>query len=402
MKTIYLECNMGVSGTMLLGALYEICGEKTSFLSKINEALAPCGVTMTTTPTSKCGVRGTSVQVSLSDIPQGSIRDAAYPPVTWDKPSVQTAIRSLPLPPAVCDDAAAILALLWDAQAAVQGTTHRQNAPCPQDARRTAAEVIGCALLLHMINPEQILSSPIHLGGGFVRSAGGVLPVPSPATAELLKGIPCYTSSVMGELCTPAGSAILKYYTARFCSMPPLATTAVGYGIGEIDHEILNCVRAFLGNTHSDFTEEEASPCDDTVLSISCNLDDMTGEALGLATEILIASGALDVYTTPIQMKKNRPGILLTCLCKLEDREKFTGLFFLHTTTRGVRYQTFDRAKLESSFTTRPGSYGDIRIKKSAGYGVEKEKPEFDDLKAAVLENNCSVSLEDVVRSLHR
>ena len=121
-----------------------------------------------------------------------------------------------------------------------------------------------------------------------------------------------------------------------------------------------------------------------------------------MAAEILMAAGALDVYTIPIQMKKCRPGILLTCICELADREKFTGLFFLHTSTRGVRYQVFERAKLESTFETRKTAYGDIRIKRSSGYGIEKEKPEFEDLKSLVFKNGCSFSLDDVTKSITR
>ena len=187
--------------------------------------------------------------------------------------------------------------------------------------------------------------------------------------------------------------------------MPPLSVHAIGYGMGTKDFEIANCVRVFMGEPYvaakKPVAEQEADDfsdfaCDDTVLSISCNIDDMTGEAIGLATEILFAAGALDVFTTPIQMKKSRPGILLTCLCPPEERDRFTVLFFLHTTTRGVRYQVFERAKLESTFETRHSSYGNIRIKKSSGYGIEKEKPEFEDLKSIVQQHNYTISLDDV------
>ena len=265
------------------------------------------------------------------------------------------------------------------------------------------ADVVGCALLIRTIAPEQILASPLHVGNGFVKCAHGVLPVPAPATAELLRGIPFYTGSVTGELLTPTGAAILHYYVLRYLPMPTMTASEIGYGIGSKDFGIANCVRAFLGDTASYLAAEEEEPysCDDTILSISCNIDDMTGEALGLATEIFMAAGALDVFTIPIQMKKNRPGILLTCLCEMEEREKFTGLFFLHTSTRGVRYQVFERAKLESTFETRKTSYGNIRIKKSSGYGIQKEKAEFDDLKSVVLKNHCALSLYEVEKSLH-
>jgi hypothetical protein len=198
--------------------------------------------------------------------------------------------------------------------------------------------------------------------------------------------------------------------------MPQLAPQAIGYGMGQKEFDIANCVRIFYGESEllspapaapekkvsetDPDTVDGAFPPDDYIISISCNIDDMTGEAIGLATEIFMAAGALDVYTTPIQMKKNRPGILLTCLCATEDLDKFIGLFFLHTSTRGIRYQKMARAKLNSTLETRQTSYGNIRFKKSSGYGIEKEKPEFEDLKSVVLKNECSVSLGEIASSI--
>ncbi len=176
--------------------------------------------------------------------------------------------------------------------------------------------------------------------------------------------------------------------------MPPMNVTEIGYGMGTKDFAAANCVRVFLGESSPG--SNTAPSFDDSVLSISCNLDDMTGEAVGFATELLLQAGALDVYTIPIQMKKNRPGILLTCICEPKDRERLTSLFFLHTTTRGVRYQMFDRAKLTSEIETCHSAYGDIRIKKSSGYGVEKEKAEFEDLKAISAGHNYEVSLDQI------
>lgn len=440
MKTIYLECNMGAAGDMLMSALYEICGQKDWFLYKMNEIFAPYGVTLTASPATKCGIRGTQIHVSIHGReedsspahmhseqishahvhhhePESASRQEQNPEFhreqehthTYehshhhaDYASILAQIQSLPLADEVKTDAASIYQLLGNAEAHVHGTALEQIHFHEVGTLDAIADVVGCALLIHLIAPEQILASPIHVGNGFVRCAHGILPVPAPATAELLKGIPYYSGSVTGELCTPTGAAILKYYVTRFFPMPTLTTTSIGYGMGKKDFEIANCIRAFLGNTDSylDDAEDDFS-YDDIILSISCNIDDMTGEALGLATEILMTAGALDVYTIPIQMKKNRPGILLTCICELEDREKFTGLFFLHTSTRGVRYQTFERAKLDSTFETRSTSYGDIRIKRSSGYGIHKEKPEFEDLKSVVFKNGCSMSLDEVAKSLH-
>lgn len=422
MKTIYLECNMGAAGDMLMSALYEICPQKDQFLHQMNEALAPFGVSLSPEPMTKCGICGTHMQVLIAGEEETdafhtphdlhgaantqhtdtSLHKAAASHVHGHTgyAHILEEIAALPLADVVKEDVRAIYRLLGEAEAKVHGTTIDQIHFHEVGSLDALADITGCALLLHLIAPEQILASPVHVGNGFVHCAHGVLPVPAPATAELLNGIPYYTGAVTSELCTPTGAAILKYYVTRFLPMPTITTSAIGYGMGRKDFEIANCVRAFWGDTVSYLTppEEDSFSGDDTVLSISCNIDDMTGEALGLATEIFMAAGALDVYTIPVQMKKNRPGILLTCLCEPDDCEKFTGLFFLHTSTRGVRYQTFTRAKLESTFETRTTSYGDIRIKRSTGYGIEKTKPEFEDLKSVVLKNGCSLS--DVTQSL--
>lgn len=432
MKTIYLECNMGAAGDMLMSALYEICEERDLFLEKMNQIFSGYSIRLNPSSITKCGIYGTRMEVlicgeeeQVCQSPSSAVSETvshmhdepANHTDTHDHPhahahahthtsysSVLAQIEELDLPLSVKQDAAAIYQLIGEAEAKVHGTTLEQIHFHEVGTLDALADVVGCALLIYLIAPEQILASPVHVGNGFVKCAHGVLPVPAPATAEILKGVPYYTGSITSELCTPTGAAILKYYVNKFSSMPPLTPTAIGYGMGSKDFEIANCLRAFLGETSpvtdSKADEEDSFDYDDRILSIACNIDDMTGEAIGLATEIFMAAGALDVYTIPIQMKKNRPGILLTCICELEDRDKFTGLFFLHTSTRGVRYQVFERAKLDSTFETRSTSYGDIRIKKSSGYGIEKEKPEFEDLKTVVLKNECSMSLEDVARSI--
>ena len=428
MKTIYLECNMGAAGDMLMSALYEICDQKEWFLHKMNTVFAPYHIALSPESAVSCGISGTHMKVTVNGTEEVSLdvnaehahhthaecpdasgaREVSDPAEDGHSHTHTTyaavceEITSLDLPAEVKEDALAIYRLLGEAEAKVHDTTLEQIHFHEVGTLDALADVVGCALLIRTIAPEQILASPLHVGNGFVKCAHGVLPVPAPATAELLRGIPFYTGSVTGELLTPTGAAILHYYVLRYLPMPTMTASEIGYGIGSKDFGIENCVRAFLGDTASYLAaEEEPYSCDDTILSISCNIDDMTGEALGLATEIFMAAGALDVFTIPIQMKKNRPGILLTCLCEMEEREKFTGLFFLHTSTRGVRYQVFERAKLESTFETRKTSYGNIRIKKSSGYGIQKEKAEFEDLKSVVLKNHCALSLNEVEKSLH-
>lgn len=393
---------MGAAGDMLMSALYEVCEQKDLFLKTMNEVFAPFHIELTATEAEKCGIHGTKIKVMIGHSHEHS-----------DYPSLLKKIDTLTLPAPVKKDMSSIYHLLGEAEAKVHGTSIEQIHFHEVGSLDALADVAGCALLMYLIAPEQVLCSPVHVGNGFVKCAHGILPVPAPATAELLKGIPFYSGAISGELLTPTGAAVLKYYVNKFTTLPAMSVTAIGYGMGTKDFKIANCVRVFLGDTYTaemkddwksteemltETSDDEFFPCDDTILGISCNIDDMTGEDLGLATEILLAAGALDVYLTPIQMKKNRPGILLTCLCNVKDREKFTGLFFLHTTTRGVRYQTYERAKLESTFISRKSPYGDIRIKKSSGYGVEKEKPEFEDLKSIVLKSGCSI--EEIKRNV--
>lgn len=487
MKTIYLECNMGAAGDMLMSALYEICEQKDLFLTTMNRVFSPFGVTITAEPAQKCGIHGTHMTVLVhgseegidashshghqkhqtdstghQDSGQGEhqendesqrhnkplrFREYLHNDYLLHRPaaeeyhnpekidrienerqhdnhihdndhhhesysSILEKINTLSLPETVRKDIAAIYQVIGEAEAKVHNTTLTQIHFHEVGTLDALADVTGCALLIYLIAPEQILASPVHVGNGFVKCAHGILPVPAPATAEILKGIPYYSGSIASELCTPTGAAVLKHFVTRFTPLPPFVTESVGYGMGKKDFPIANCVRALFGRTYvsaptrertASFANEEPEKQmtgDDSILSISANIDDMTGEALGLATEIFMSAGALDVYTIPIQMKKNRPGILLACLCEQKDRDKFTGLFFLHTTTRGVRYQTYERAKLESTLETRETPYGNIRIKKSSGYGVEKEKAEFEDLKSVVLKNNCELSIEAINKEL--
>ncbi len=409
MNTLYIECNMGAAGDMLMSALYEICEQKDFFLKTMNHAFSKYGISVSAEPMKKCGISGTHMNVLIGNTAEGEEHEKSethhsHTHATYA--SISEQIKELLLPEPVKKNAGEIYQLIGDAEAKVHNTGLEQIHFHEVGSLDALADVCGCALLIHLIAPDKILASPLHAGSGFVKCAHGVLPVPAPATAELLKGIPFYSGSIVGELLTPTGAAILKHYVEDFTSMPVMTLNQTGYGMGKKDFEIANCVRIFSGEMKS--TEVSISPeapaepevpdYDDKILSISCNLDDMTGEALSYASEVLLNEGALDVYTIPIQMKKGRPGVILTCLCELNDKEKFTGLFFKHTTTRGIRYATFERAKLTSTFETLETSAGEVHIKKSSGYDVTHIKPEFEDLKTIASETG--LSLEEVLKLL--
>jgi len=435
MKTLFLECNMGATDTMLLSALYDAYEHKSSFMEIMNEALAPFSITVSADTISKYGISGSGIRFlipSLTPAPQKTAPVSAkneteehlnyllahamqqHEHEAVSRQSVDTGaassdlpkdIAGLALPEAVINDISAVYQILNKAVTALGQTAIMPLPLKNEQSAKLLANIMGCALLFHMMAPEQIICSPVHIGSGFIKSGDTVVSVPAPVTAALLKDIPCYTSGIAGSLLDNTNAAILKHFVTQFSVMPALTIRHIGYGIGGGDFAIANYTRAFLGDTGITSTPAASPETDvkktddsgnfsntDTIVSISCNVDDMTGEALSLATEILLAAGAIDVYTTSIQMKKNRPGVLLTCLCNETDLEKFIGLFFLHTSSQEVRYQTFTRAKLESTIVSRHSAYGNIRVKKSSGYGVEKEKPDFEDLKSIVLKNGVTIA----------
>lgn len=233
------------------------------------------------------------------------------------------------------------------------------------------ADVTAVCLLMDRLAPDEVVVSPIHVGSGQVRCAHGILPVPAPATAYILKDAPIYGGDIKGELCTPTGAALLKHFATRFGAMPVMKVQAIGYGMGRKDFEAANCVRAMLG---------EAEGSGDEVFELSCNVDDMTGEAIGFAMDRLLAAGALDVYTVPIGMKKGRPGTLIRTMCRAADKEALVRAIFQYTTTIGIRENKFRRYVLDRRLETVETDLGPVRRKVSSGYGVKREKYEYEDL----------------------
>ncbi len=225
------------------------------------------------------------------------------------------------------------------------------------------ADVVGVCMLMDRLKVDRVCASPVHVGSGHVHCAHGILPVPAPATADLLRGIPSYGGEIPGELCTPTGAALLRQFAGTFGPMPQMAVEKIGYGMGSKDFPMANCVRAMLGQT-------EHAP-GDQVVELQCNLDDMTPEDVGYAVEVLLENGALDVYTTAIQMKTNRPGILLNVLC--------------HPETEHQRYT------LERSTHSAQTPWGAVDVKRAQGWGITREKPEFDQLHDIAKKENLSM-----------
>ena len=394
MKVIYLDCSMGAAGDMLMAALYELLDDKQTFLDTMRGLGLP-GIEISADPAVKCGITGTHMKVLVRgseelDALHDHLHEHAHEHSHDHEHHHHTGLHEiehllshLDLPQTVRDDALAVYHRIAEAESKVHGRPVDQIHFHEVGTLDALADVVGVCLLMHLLAPEKVYASSVHVGSGQVRCAHGILPVPAPATALLLSGVPIYGGAIQGELCTPTGAALLTHFVTKFGELPAMRLLKSGYGMGTKDFPAANCVRAMLG--------EQDAPTEE-ILELSCNLDDCTGEAIGFAMERLLDAGALDVYWTSVGMKKNRPGILLTCMCRPLDREKMVELLFRHTTTLGVRESAFRRYTLSRESKTIQTPDGDIRVKVSTGYGVAREKPEFEDLAKIARETGKSLS----------
>lgn len=387
MKTLYLDCSMGAAGDMLAAALLELLPDPDAFVAELN-ALAIPDVKFSRETSVKCGITGTHLQVTVHGEEEGAhdhhhahSHDHAHAHHHDHAHShhhhaslhdIEHIVRGhLSLPATVADNVMAVYHLIADAESKAHGKPVSEIHFHEVGTMDAIADITAVCLLMHRLAPDEIIVSPVHVGSGQVHCAHGILPVPAPATATILQDVPIYGGSIQGELCTPTGAALLKHFADSFGEMPVMRTSAIGYGMGQKDFPAANCVRALLG---------ERSAASDDVIELCCNIDDMTGEAIGYAFDKLFAAGALDVYTIPIGMKKSRPGHLLHVICREADKDALVRALFAHTTTIGIRENRFRRYTLDRRIETIETADGPVRRKCSTGYGVSREKFEHDDL----------------------
>lgn len=396
MKTVFIECNMGASGDMLTGALFDLITDKEQFLSKIN-ALGIPNCTVSCAKSQKCGITGTKFSVKIN-----GVEETNEPSNHPNEPEqvhthshghglrdIEHIIDHMPVSEKVKKDAESVYHLIADAESQVHGVPVEQVHFHEVGTMDAVADITTFCLLMEEIAPERVLASPVHVGSGEVHCAHGILPVPAPATALLLRGIPIYGGQIKGELCTPTGAALLKYFVSSFGSLPQMVVSKIGYGIGGKDFETSNSLRVLLGETKD---------AQDEVIELNCSLDDMTPEAIGFVQERLFEGGALDVTTTAIGMKKNRPGVLLSVTCRRDYRDQILRLIFKHTSTLGVRESITNRYVLSRSTHTIQTEYGSIRVKEASGWGTTREKFEYEDL--AKIANKSGLSLQELIHKI--
>ena len=384
MRTLYIDCGMGAAGDMLSAALLELHPDKEAFTARMNGIGLP-GVEIKAEDSLKCGIRGTHFSVSICGVEEDEHlhEHEHHHHEHGSMHTISHVIEHLDIPEKVRQDVKNIYALLAEAESRVHGVPVEHIHFHEVGSMDAVADITAVALLMYELKIEKVLASPVHVGAGTVRCAHGVLPVPAPATAELLKDIPIYSGSIKTELCTPTGAALLRYYVNKFGDMPPMTVSKIGYGMGKKDFERANCLRVLLGE------REELS---DSVAVLSCNIDDMSAEELGYAMERLLEEGALDVFTAAIGMKKSRPGTLLSLICPVGEKERFAALILRYTTTLGVRENICCRYVLHREMEERQTEFGPVRVKRSSGYGVEREKYEYEDLAAIAREKGLSLA----------
>lgn len=399
MKTLYLDCSMGAAGDMLTGALLELLPEPDRFLDELNALDIP-GVLFRQERSVKCGITGTHISVTVHgeeerehnhehDHNCNHGHSHAHDHHHSSMQQIEQIISGLPVSDKVQADVLAVYRQIAKAESEVHGVPVTEIHFHEVGTMDAIADVTAVALLMEKLAPEQVIVSPVHVGSGQVHCAHGILPVPAPATAKILQGVPIYGGSISGELCTPTGAALLKHFATSFGDMPVMVTESIGYGMGSKDFPSANCVRAFLGNTGSEQCE---------IYELNCNVDDMTGEEIGFAMERLFEAGASEVFTVPVGMKKNRPGTLLYVLCTDNQRDNMVEAIFRYTSTIGIRESKCHRYVLERSISTAHTPCGDVRYKQSVGYGVRRCKYEYDDLAEIARKNR--ISLSEAVRRI--
>ena len=433
MRALYLDLGMGIAGDMFSAALFDLLNEdqKQEYLKTVN-SLGLDGVRVSAETVSRSGICGVHMRVLVHgqeevgqdlhekdqeidrhedhQLTQGTDQHEDCQPETDRKGErllehrthesehshthhgigeIHHIVAGFDISEEVKSHILAIYGEIAKAESAVHGMPVEEIHFHEVGSLDAIVDVTSACLLMDMLAADRVTASPVRVGYGQVRAAHGLLPVPAPATALLLRGLPVYAGQIEGELCTPRGAAIIRHFVQDFGPMPAMRLSEIGYGIGGKKYTSLNAVRAFLGETDRE---------GDRICELTCNLDDMTAERLGFAMDRLYAAGAAEVYMVPATMKKSRPGVVLVVLCQEGQRQALVESIFKYTTTLGIRESIQQRYILGRRIETVDTDLGPIRKKFALGYGVNRAKYEYDDLARIARERSCSI--EDVIAGI--
>jgi len=390
MRLAYFDCFSGISGDMTLGALLDAGCSLETLRDELKELSVP-GWTISSEKVWKNGMSATFVKVATEDQTRHRALSAILEILEKSKLTEQ-----------VRNNAAAIFRKLGEAEAAVHGVPVEKIHFHEVGAIDAIVDIVGACIGFEALGIEKFACSPLNVGGGTAKMAHGVLPVPAPATAKLLLGKPTYSNGVQKELVTPTGAAIVATLCDWFGPQPAMTISAIGYGAGSADIEGQpNVVRIMVGEA----AEKVVPGFDQEISIIEANLDDMNPQIYGYFLEKALAAGALDVYTTPVQMKKNRPGTLLTLLCKPADTNNLMSLVFAETTTLGARTYRAQRRALPRETVNVHTQYGDVHVKLSRVNGsIRHVAPEYEDCRKLASEKNVPLQqvINEALRSFER
>ncbi|MBF0812611.1 nickel pincer cofactor biosynthesis protein LarC [Staphylococcus sp. mip270_02] len=367
-NAIYLDCHAGIAGDMLLSALVDL-GADINYIEKHLNDLPLNKFKLNFSSQNKQGIQATSLSIDFE--PAHHHRKAQ---------DIFLMINESTLPDRVKERSIHVFDVIAHAEAKIHGMSVENVHFHEVGAMDSIIDIIGSCLALENLDIDTILSSPIPTGHGKINIAHGIYPVPAPATAEILKGIPLAAFDVASELTTPTGAGFIKALVSEIGTLPSVTISNIGYGCGSKDFDFPNILRAIQ------FSKKEATPSQVQVLE--CQLDDMTPEMLGFFMEQVIDDGALDAYYTPITMKKSRPATQLTVICSLSQAQYFENYILKYTTSLGVRSFTVNRKILHRQFQTVHTDYGAILVKLGMfGDKVIKAKPEFEDVRNAAIQS---------------
>jgi uncharacterized protein (TIGR00299 family) protein len=378
----YLDCHSGVSGDMFLGAMLD-AGFSFETLKEAVKSLPISGYDLQLERFEDKGIQGSRFSVNLHEKHQPTRHLA----------DIVSLVNASSLPQRVRETTLSIFTRLAKAEARVHGSTVEEVHFHEVGAIDAIIDIVGAALAVETLGIAQLYASPLPLSGGHVSTAHGLLPVPAPATLEILRQVsaPWRPTPVEGELVTPTGAAILATL-ARF-DMPAMHIEQIGYGFGSKSFPWPNCLRVCLGRPVSALSFAEEAPDTDWVTVLESNIDNMPGELLGDLMERLLNAGALDVSFLPLQMKKNRPAVMLTVICRVEDGEAMARLLLSETSTLGVRVQQIQRLKAQREQVTIETPLGSVQVKvKRLGKRIISAAPEYEACRRIALERNMPLA----------
>jgi hypothetical protein len=388
LRTLYFDCFAGVSGDMTLGALVAAGADARALKERLALLDVP-GYEVEFETVDRSGISATRAVVRLT-------REEKHHRHLSD---IEKIIGGSRLDDSVKARALKIFGRLAQAEARVHNTPVERIHFHEVGAVDAIVDVVGACIGFELLGAGRFVSSALHVGSGTVEMAHGRFPVPPPAVAELLRGAPVYSTDITGELVTPTGAAIVSTVCESFGPMPRMRVEATGYGAGTREYKNFpNVLRVLVGEAEASAAAgmpAEVGGADEELLMVETNVDDVSPQVLGHLLELALARGALDCYFTPVQMKKNRPGVLVSILCRPGEREALTGLLFEETPTLGVRTHAVSRRALERESVTVETEFGTIAVKVARRAGrVLGATPEFEECRAAALAHG--VPLRDV------